>query len=156
MSITSKTKASFFPCERSNSVTSSELSDCDLKSLERCLGSGMGDPIISSHTSWKRRNSRHSILRFALKPYLYSHAASWWENSLESTVSSFGSQKIWMFSFVYKSRLTAQGVTRSRWHVVHSQGAWGTCTLQTVQTCAWEASEVPLATKMQRPSSRGH
>lgn len=48
---TSKTKASFFPCERSNSVTSSELSDWDLKSLVRCRGSGMGDPIISSDIS---------------------------------------------------------------------------------------------------------
>lgn len=52
---TSRTKASFFPWERSSSDTSSELSEWERKSLDRCLGSGMGEPMYSSVKSCTKK-----------------------------------------------------------------------------------------------------
>lgn len=48
---TSRTKASFFPWDRSSSDSSSELSEWERKSLDRCLGSGIGEPTTSSVSS---------------------------------------------------------------------------------------------------------
>lgn len=52
---TSRTKASFLPWERSSSDTSSELSEWERKSLDRCLGSGIGEPTYSSASSYKKK-----------------------------------------------------------------------------------------------------
>ncbi|TNN80031.1 hypothetical protein EYF80_009680 [Liparis tanakae] len=54
---TSRTKASFLPWERSSSDTSSELSEWDRNSLDRCLGSGIGEPTTSSVSSCKQRDT---------------------------------------------------------------------------------------------------
>ncbi len=62
---TSRTKASFLPWERSSSEISSELSEWERKSLDRCLGSGIGEPTTSSVSSCKRKGtrglSRHNV-----------------------------------------------------------------------------------------------
>ena len=55
---TSRTKASFLPWERSSSDTSSELSEWERKSLDLCLGSGIGDPTTSSVSSCKQRGTK--------------------------------------------------------------------------------------------------
>lgn len=51
---TSRTNASFLPCDRSSSDTSSELSECERKSRDLCLGSGIGEPTPSSVSSCKQ------------------------------------------------------------------------------------------------------
>ncbi len=60
--LTSNTKASFFPWDRSISETSSELSEWERKRRDLWRGSGIGEPMISSTTSYRMGGERFSCV----------------------------------------------------------------------------------------------